>query len=237
MTMCAMTHERNEEQTYILTWILISDDGSTQKLTSGGNGGKYAITQTNEGTKVKSQLIINSLDSSDKGSYFCQATFSNGTSLPRSQEINLFERLVYNDKAACNTSRVESTTAHRCVMFKAEVVLNQLLPCTEVPSSASTPSNTTHSLTTVTADQVTTTNTTSTMDGGKEKMATTFAMAPRQPKQNEGEGENTEGEITVPNILLYAAIGAVILLVLLIIVLVIGICLCNRACDCCQLCS
>ena len=240
-----MTHETNEEHIDSLKWIFVPGSGNSQTLSSSGNGGKYTITQTDEGSKVKSQLIVNSLQTSDEGSYYCQAEFSNGTTLPRSQEITLFPMLVYNGDSPCEESMVESTKTTRCVLFTNEVV--QPMPTsgsTEAPSSTAEVKNATDSPTSTSIQSeiaATTKNetqiTTATVDGG----GVTSAMAPNQNGETKegggGGGGDSTNDISIGDIFLYLAIGAAVLLVIIISVLVLCICLCNRACDCCQFCS
>ena len=211
-TLCTVTLASNEERIDVLTWIFVSEVGNRDRLSSETSGGKYTITQTNVGSSIKSHLIINNLQESDEGSYYCQAEFSNGTALPRSQEINVFDRRAYTNFPSCNESRAESTVTSRCVLFSSEVV--QPLPSTEASAAS------------VTTSPATTT----TWNGnGTQSKPTTD-----QSEKGEGEGGD---DLSIANVLLYLAIGAVVFLVLVIILFVVCICLCNRACDCCQMCS
>ena len=219
-TACTVTLASSEQRINVLTWIFISEAGSRNRLSSETSGGKYTITQTNVGSSIKSLLVVNSLQESDEGSYYCQAEFLNGTSLSRSQEINIFDRRAYTNISPCNESRVESTVTSRCVLFTSEVV--QPLPSTEAPLAASV---TTTSITTVTGNG----------NGTQSEPTVTDQSA---VEQGEGEGEEEGGnDLSIANILLYSAIGAVVFLVLVITLLVVCICLCSRGCDCCQLCS
>ncbi len=203
-----------------MTWIFVSEAGNRNRLSSETSGGKYAITQTNVGSSIKSHLIVNSLQESDEGSYYCQAEFSNGTALSRSQEVNVFDRRAYTNLPPCNESRVESTATSRCILFSSEVV--QPLPSTEAPSAAAS----------VTATSPATTTTVTGNGNGTQSEPTTSQSA----VEEEDEGEEENG-LSIANVLLYSAIGAVVFLVLVITLLVVCICLCSRSCDCCQLCS
>ena len=208
-TSCTVTLASNEQRINVLTWIFVSEAGSGNRLSSETSRGKYTITQTNVGLSIKSLLNVNSLQESDEGSYYCQAEFSNGTALSRSQEINIFDRRAYTNFPSCNESRVESTVTSRCVLFTSEVV--QPLPSTEAPSAAS--------VTTVTGNG----------NGTQSEPAVTDQSA------GEGEGEEEGGnELSIANVLLYSAIGAVVFLVLVITLLVVCICLCSKGCDCCS---
>ena len=208
-----MTLASNEERINVLTWIFVSEAGNRNRLSSEISGGKYTISQTNVGSRIKSQLIVKNLQESDEGSYYCQAEFSNGTALSRSQEINVFDRRAYTNYPSCNESRVEFSVTSRCVLFTSEVV-QQPLPSTE----ASAASVTTSPATTTTGN-----------GNGTQSEPTTD-----QSEQGEGQGGD---DLSIANVMLYLAIGAVVFLVLVIILLVVCICLCNRACDCCQMCS
>ena len=222
-TACTVTLASSEQRINVLTWIFVSEAGSGNRLNSETSGGKYTITQTNVGSSIKSLLVVNSLQELDEGSYYCQAEFSNGTSLSRSQEINIFDRRAYTNFPPCNESRVESTVTSRCVLFTSEVV--QPLPPTEAPSAASVTTTSPAATTTVTGNG----------DGTRSEPT---VMDQSAVEQGEGEGEEEGGnDLSIANILLYSAIGAVVFLVLVITLLVVCICLCSRGCDCCQLCS
>ena len=204
-----MTLASNEEHIKGLTWIFVSEAGNRNRLSSETSGGKYTITQINVGSRIKSHLIVNNLQESDEGSYYCQAEFSNGTSLSRSQEINVFDHRAYTNFPSCNELSVEFSVTSRCALFTSEVV-QQPLPSTE----ASAASDTTSPATTTTGN-----------GNGTQIEPTTD-----QSEQGEGEGGDN---LSIADILLYLAMGAVVFLVLVIILLVVCICLCNRACDCC----
>ena len=212
-----VTLASKEEHIDVLTWIFVSEAGSSNRLRSETSESKYTITQTDVGSSVKSQLIVNNLQESDEGSYYCQAEFSNGTALSRSQEINVFDRRAYSNLPICNESRVESVKTSRCVLFTSEVV--QPLPPTDHEGA------TTSSTTTTTGN-----------GNGTQSKPSTVAMVSDQSTEWQGEGEG-EADLSLANVLLYSAIAAVVFLVFVIIVLVVCICLCNRAYDWCQLCS
>ena len=210
-----VTLASNEERIDVLTWIFVSEAGTSDRLNSGNNGGKYSITQTSVGSSVKSQIAVNNLQESDEGSYYCQAEFSNGTALSRSQEITVFDRRAYTNFPSCNESKIESAMTSRCVLFINEVV--QPLPPTETPSTTAS----------VTTSQATTNAT----ENGNGTQSAPSTMMPGQPEQGETEG----GGLSAANVLLYSAIGAVVFLVIVTTLLVVCTCMCNRACDCCQL--
>ena len=206
-TLCTVTIGSNEEYIDVLTWNFVSEAGNKNRLSSESSNVKYTITQTNVGSSVKSQLIVNSLQESDEGSYYCQAEFSNGTSLSRSQEINIFDRRAYTNFPACNGSRMESRVTSRCVLFTSEVV--SLLPSTEPPTG--------------TASDTTSQATTSILGNGNGTQSESTTTTDQfEQELGEGEGGNDLG---IANVLLYLAIGAVVFLVLVIILLVVCICL------------
>ena len=211
--MCVVNVASNEESIDILSWTFVSEDGNSDRLNDRTSGGKYTITQTNVGSSVRSKLVVNNLENSDEGSYYCQAEFSNGTALPRSQEISVFDSRAYMSFLPCNESRIESAATSRCILFTSEVV--QPLPSAQP------------SVTTVTALSVTTTSG-STGNGN---------VTQNIPSTMTEQGESEEGDLSISNILLYTAIGAVVFLVIVVTLLVVCICLCNRACDCCTMCS
>lgn len=203
-----------------MTWIFVSEAGIRNGLHSEISGGKYTITQTNVGSSIKSHLTVNNLQESDEGSFYCQAEFSNGTALSRSQEINIFDRRAYTNFPSCNESRVESSVTSRCILFTSEVV----------PSLPSLPSSVTDqaplaSTTTSPALIITTTGN----GNGTQSEPTTDHT--EQGEEGPGEEENN---LSIANILLYSAIGAAVFLVLVIALLVACICLCSRAYDCCH---
>lgn len=220
-----------EQRVNVLVWIFVSDSGSVQKLSSDLNGDKYIITQTNKGSTIESQLVLSKLDESGVGSYYCQGQFSNGTTLPRSQEINLFQQIVYSHYSPCDGSKTESVNTSRCVLFVNEVV--QTPPTMCPPQNSSDVSTTvTEEENMTTSDQLSTEQENNTTENGKSGAPSVMV-----PRQMGGGGDDSEESNDVTTILLYVAIGAVVLLIAIIVVLVLFICLCNRVCDCCRLCS
>ena len=234
ITRCALTIANNEENIDFLRWDFVQESGNIQKLNGGQTGGKYTITETKEGSSITSRLIVNNLRSSDRGSYYCQAQFSNGTSLPRSQELNLFTSIVYNGVSPCNESKVTSSLTSRCVLFSAEVVLS--LPSTKVPSIVTT-------IPALAIKETTISHVTNESTVAVEAVTVTESSTQvKSIKTAEGGNEITNMMVSdhgedVAEILLYSAIGIVLFLVITITILVLCICLCNRVCDCCRLCS
>ena len=243
-TRCALTSATNEEYVDFLRWDYVDESGNIQKLNGDQHGSKYTITETNEGSSVTSRLTVNNLRSSDRGSYYCQAQFSNGTSLARSQELNLFTSIVYtsNKVSPCNESKVASSLTSRCVLFSTEVVLS--LPTIRAPSIVTTVSVLAVKETTIQLQNVTNVSTTVV-----EAMTVTESGKESTQVKSTNTAEGAKGNRMVKNrmmphhredvgdILLYLAIGIVVFLVITITILVLCTCLCNRACDCCQLCS
>ena len=213
-----------EEPVDTLTWVFVSArSGIMQTLVSGGG---YTITQTDGGSSFKSQLTVNGLQSSDEGSYFCQGRFSNGSALARSQEINLFAQIVYNNNyTPCEEEKVDSTTTSRCVLFVGEVVPPHS-PSDATSTNTTTKAVTLQPVTTTVAEQANTTKSVVNSTDGTSGMET----GPHQPRGDE------ESDY-VKNVVLYSAAGAAVVLIIVITLLVLFVCLCNRSCDCCGLCS
>ena len=213
-----------EEPVDTLTWVFVSArSGIMQTLVSGGG---YTITQTDGGSSFKSQLTVNGLQSSNEGSYFCHGRFSNGSALARSQEINLFAQIVYNNYTPCEKEKVDSTTTSRCVLFVGEVV-PPLSPSDATSTNTTTKAVTRPPVTTTVAEQANTTKSVANSTEGTSGMET---AGPNQPRDDE------ESDY-VKNVVLYSAVGAAVVLIIVITLLVLFVCLCNRSCDCCGLCS
>ena len=241
-TRCDLTIATNEEYIDFLRWDFVDESGNIKKLNGDRTGGKYTITETKEGSSVTSRLIVNNLRSSDRGSYYCQAQFSNGTSLQRSQELNLFTSIVYNRVSPCNVSNIASSLTSRCVLFSTEVVLS--LPTTKAPTIVTTVPAPAVKETTIPPKNVANESTmameamTVTGNGNGEKSTHVKSIITTKG------GNDIRNNMMVPHhgediadIMLYSAIGIVLLLVITITILVLCICLCNRVCDCCRLCS
>lgn len=238
-TRCALTTATNEEYIDFLRWDFVDESGNIHELDGDRTGGKYTITETKEGSSITSRLIVNDLRSSDRGSYYCQAQFSNGTSLQRSQELNLFKSIVYNRDSPCNVSNIASSLTSRCVLFSTELVLP--LPTTKAPSVVTTVPAPVVKETTIPPKNVANESTmameamTVTESGEKSTQVKSISTTEGGNEIRNMMAPHHEEDVT--DILLYLAIGIVLLLVITITILVLCICLCNRVCDCCRLCS
>ena len=214
-----MTIASEEDPIDTLTWVHVSESGNILTLATGA---KYTITQTDQGSIIKSQLTMTGLQPSDRGSYYCQAHFANGSALPRSQEINLFAQIVYtNNYPPCGEEKVESTTTSRCVLFVGEVI-------SPLCDENATIKNTTQPPVTVTSTEPV--NVTQGVVGGCPNSTEVVETRPRQPR----DGEESD---FVKDVVLYLAVGAAVVLLVVITLLVLCVCLCNTSCDCCSLCS
>lgn len=111
---CSVSYDSSEE-TLSLSWIHIpeSDPEGTPILLTEGE--KYSILLTT----FTSQLQIKNFGEMDAGRYSCQLVFENGSRTERSQELNLYQRLVFNnfDFSTTTCPQVQFTSETSCALM------------------------------------------------------------------------------------------------------------------------
>lgn len=168
--------------------------------------------------------------------YFCRISFSNGTILAESQEMNVQPQYIYAESSieGCDKNIVHSTASQRCIdpeFYTAETSShhhrNVRSVTTDSPKSAPLTKATTPQQQRI---QDVTSNTPLMPKTDSTKTSSTSQIPFTQTSQLPDE-DLTEEFVFDEQFLIISAIGAAILLIIVVLFLLICLCVCNRLCE------